>query len=697
LPDASALAERLTRECGGIPLLLAAGLAEAAGKRAGGEPGVKVSVREQVGAILAAQPTVVQRYALVAVVVGEGVDPEVIGRLVDLDQVEAVRVQSALARLGLSGPRAARLTRGYLRDSAQEWLSVQEQETLRLRAAAMLYEGGTPAEQIVITLPFIPLSAPWVSDLILSAADAARASGDMGTAARCLRLALRVTDPPASKRGALLAQLAAAEHALGEVAAVRHLCDAMLSMPDPGKAVAVAVHLPAAAFASAPDWLHDQLVAAASKLPAWTRPGEAPIRLSIAARLLSAEQERFTSQPLPDWVADVAPEPELPTSADRELEAVRLREATLAVSRPAQEVAVRIGRLVAREPVSPAQIHSMLPLILISWYAAENVPTGLAWLEAVATQHLAHPSQADELSVLALRAALRLRHGYLARAVSLTERACAEISRDVRCQGRFAGVFYGVALTARDGRLSRTVLSAFRPRYDDYEGLVELALRQLLEASLALAHTPHQAVARVEDCGRRLEQASCRNPALFPWRLWAACLHRRLGQTELAMSRISEEISLAQAWGAPASMSRALRARARAAPARNRLEYLTAARELVAESPDQLERAKVLLALAEAMPTGDAAVAGLLREVMAGYRDRVRHYQARRRKTSQQLLSQARHRRPYRACRLARRLSQPAAGGRTGRCSHSRSGHWAPFNVFPKWGRRGWLMLRRAA
>jgi DNA-binding NarL/FixJ family response regulator len=607
-------AERLRRECGGIPLLLAARLAEAAGDRGHGQPADWTSVHERISATLAAQPPATQKYAVIAALVGHDADPDLTARLADLDPVEAARARSALTRLGLFGPRTADLMRRYLRDVAKERLPSDDLETLRLQAAAMMYDDGASAQRIVESLPFAPQSATWVADLILSAADAARASGDMDTTARALRLALRVTDPPAAARGALLAQLAAAEFALGEIAAVRHLSEAMSSLPDPGDAAAAAAQLPAAAFASAPYWLGDQLLASATCLSAGTREDPAPpVVLGTAARILSARHGQARRPPLPPWVTAVRPDPRLLTWADRELEAVLLKELALSGAVSAREVAARAGRLVSPEPVSTAQLHAMLPLVLPAWYAAEDAPLVLTWLETVAAQDLAYPSQADELMILAARAALRVRCGYLADAVSLAERACGDISRGVRCQGRSAWVFYGVALTAQDGRLTRKVLSAFRPR-DEHGGLLESSFRQLLEAVAMSARNPRQAVARVEGCGRRLERVGWRNPALFPWRLLAAYLHQRLAEPELATSRILEHIELAKTWGAPACAAHALRARARITPDHCRQEYLLEALALVADSRDQLERAKVLMSLADALPPGDAAVAGYLRE-----------------------------------------------------------------------------------
>ena len=73
-------------------------------------------------------------------------------------------------------------------------------------------------------------------------------------------------------------------------------------------------------------------------------------------------------------------------------------------------------------------------------------------------------------------------------------------------------------------------------------------------------------LADLEECGRRLSQRGCLNPAVFPWRSEAALAHARLGDPAAADRLAREELDLAREWGAPTAIGVALRGARPAGP-----------------------------------------------------------------------------------------------------------------------------------
>ena len=94
-------------------------------------------------------------------------------------------------------------------------------------------------------------------------------------------------------------------------------------------------------------------------------------------------------------------------------------------------------------------------------------------------------------------------------------------------------------------------------------GAIQHALALNARGCMELAAgDPTAALADLLDCGRRLEAAEVRNPALAPWRSRAALALDRLGEHDRAAALVAEELELANAFGAPRPIGRALAARA---------------------------------------------------------------------------------------------------------------------------------------
>ncbi|MYW73881.1 helix-turn-helix transcriptional regulator, partial [Pseudonocardia sp. SID8383] len=124
------------------------------------------------------------------------------------------------------------------------------------------------------------------------------------------------------------------------------------------------------------------------------------------------------------------------------------------------------------------------------------------------------------------------------------------------------------------------------------------ATHQLVRAAGALrAGRQDLALECLLDCGRHLEHLGWSNPALFPWRSWAARLLRRRGATGAALEWADEELALARAWGAPAALGRALRVRGSLVGGAAGATQLREAVEVLRDSADTaaLGRAEIVL------------------------------------------------------------------------------------------------------
>ncbi|MEX2194544.1 MAG: AAA family ATPase [Thermoleophilaceae bacterium] len=91
------------------------------------------------------------------------------------------------------------------------------------------------------------------------------------------------------------------------------------------------------------------------------------------------------------------------------------------------------------------------------------------------------------------------------------------------------------------------------------------------------------------------------NPAMLPWRSWAAACAQRLGDETEARRLADEELELARAWGAPRAVAQALRGDALVAGGERAITALEEALELLEGSPAALEDAHVRFALGAAL------------------------------------------------------------------------------------------------
>jgi DNA-binding CsgD family transcriptional regulator len=100
---------------------------------------------------------------------------------------------------------------------------------------------------------------------------------------------------------------------------------------------------------------------------------------------------------------------------------------------------------------------------------------------------------------------------------------------------------------------------------------------------------------------------------VYPWRIWAAGLHLRLGDPASAVALADQELEIAEAWGADAGWGRALRVRGQLDDTKAGTELLHQAVHVLAGSANVLERAKAEMALGRRLTDREAGAAMLAR------------------------------------------------------------------------------------
>jgi DNA-binding CsgD family transcriptional regulator len=126
-----------------------------------------------------------------------------------------------------------------------------------------------------------------------------------------------------------------------------------------------------------------------------------------------------------------------------------------------------------------------------------------------------------------------------------------------------------------------------------------------------LAGDPSTALAVLRRCGRRVEHVDGPVAGLqVAWRPWAARQYVRLHDTAAAMELVDEDLRIAEAWGAPKFIGRALRMRATLVGGREALALAESSVETLEHSHNQLELARSLVSLGQLLrEAGDLAQA----------------------------------------------------------------------------------------
>nr|BAA02713.1 Cho-Orf1 [Streptomyces sp.]prf//2113328C DNA-binding protein [Streptomyces sp.] len=152
-----------------------------------------------------------------------------------------------------------------------------------------------------------------------------------------------------------------------------------------------------------------------------------------------------------------------------------------------------------------------------------------------------------------------------------------------------------VALQTRDAELARRLLS--HRREGDGHGYRPSSLQLIRGSNAAARGDLPTALEYFLDWGRAAERADWCNPAVFPWRSWAAGLHYRLGRPDHAHDLVDEEYERAVAWGTPVAIGRAQRVKGAVTEGERGIELLRESAATLDRSVNAMERARTALLL----------------------------------------------------------------------------------------------------
>ncbi|TDV47986.1 helix-turn-helix transcriptional regulator [Actinophytocola oryzae] len=559
------------------------------------------------------QPPPVRTVARALAVLGDQADHDLIGEVAGLDGPAYKDALQALDRLGLlAGVGPPRLADLGVRTATEAAIPVAERDRLHRVAAMALHDAGRSAEDVATQLSRVHDHQPWETDLLRSAAATALDRGAADEAVRYLRHALLAGSSGGPERARLLVDLAAAERGVDPVAAVGHIVQALPDLPAGPEHAAAVLSVPFALAARSPSV--STPLRAGAEAP---DPGLAAAYPDLALRLEARGRAIDDHDPvrLADAVARLRgldPRP-LDTPGGRELLAVLANAASVGASTTATEVGALGVALLDREDPGFAHVHTAFPVLVTALVAAGEAGAAGAWLDRVWRRARPKEPAGPRAAVLAERAAVLLATGSVAEARSLAGTALETAGTAWPGATALARVtLTGVAMATNDVELARRVLDDGDDAADPGAVLTSLMARGLVDA----VRGDHvAALDKMLEYGDRAARYGWTNPALFPWRTYAAALYQRLGDVDAAVALAEREHAAAVAWGEPGTVGRALRLRGTVLGGEEGLTALRAAVARLRDAQDAVELSRALVLLGRGLATlGDPGAGAALAE-----------------------------------------------------------------------------------
>ncbi|WP_158839534.1 AAA family ATPase [Saccharothrix deserti] len=562
--------------------------------------------RDRLLSSLRAQPEPVRALAEALAVLADCGDPSIAGVLADLDETTTAEALGVLRTLGLVAGDG--FAHPGVRHAVEEMMSTAEREDAQLRAARLLHDRGWPAEQVATLL--IDITAPqgdWVVGTLRVAADNAARGGANEVAARYLRRALLETSVDGEDRAKVLVDLATVERGFDIHAAVRHIRYATALLARPRDRAAAAIRLAPTVMGDAPEPVAAMLRRIGDELgdPDRLEGVDRDLALRVEARLRHlGETDRYELAETLTRLAKLGAGPPLATGADRELLTVLLHGAMLTARRPAAELARLAEEVLAREPATPAHVHTATPLLVSVLAAADSPGVITGWLDEAYEAARVRGDAVEQAMIRTEQSLAYLMSGRLTEASAAAADAYGMGALDWNTASRTTAVVSGaVALQLRDPVLTDRLLAAVD---DQPDSVCLAAVVGLLRGSAAVMRGDLAGAATaVLACGAQLDQSGWRNPVLFPWRTSVALIKHALGESDTAFALAEEERLIAHEWGAPAGIGRAWRVLGRLSAERHGVELSQRAVEVLEGSANRLELAKALRQSAEMSGRGD--------------------------------------------------------------------------------------------
>jgi DNA-binding CsgD family transcriptional regulator len=476
-------------------------------------------------------------------------------------------------------------------------LSPIERATLHRRASRILASEDAPAQRVAAHLMAATrIGSGWAVEALCEAAAASRGAGRPADAVRYLRRALE-EPPPRRLRAHVVFELGCAEATAGEPEAARRLSEAVDSVTAVPEQLGSALDAGRALLA-----LGRQDEAKAIFDLALENAGEGDDELSGRLRAARASTALF-GEPDADGRELLG---EVPEGADhagkRALLAVHAMDGAIR-GRPSGEVRALAERALARgalleDETADGPIY-YLPAFALS--IAEDLQTAEAALTAAVEDARTRGSVLGFANASHMRSVAILLRGRIPDAATDARQALAVERQGWRLGLSGARVVLANCLIERgDFRAARRYLAAAETGPDKHVAthgavLITRARLSFLEGDV------EGALADYRRCGALGTAAGADNPSMLPWRSSAAIALAVLGQSEEANELAEREHELAEAFGAPGPIGRALRAIGMIRGPEAGLGALEAAVQKLEGSQAALERARALVEFGAAL------------------------------------------------------------------------------------------------
>ncbi|MEU0395378.1 AAA family ATPase [Streptomyces sp. NPDC006208] len=531
-----------------------------------------------------------------------GTEPlKYIAVLADVDRGSAEEAVTVLRHAGALSPDGAEVVHDAVRDALLESLSVSQRAELHARAALLLSDAGSPADQVARHLVELPqVHEPWMAAVLRDAAAWAEQRGAFSDAAGFLRRALEAEPDDAEAR----LRLALAVTPTDPLAAAALFRTALADAADTAARASIAVQYAMACLtvplpASHRAELLEALEAARDTL---TNDSQTDVQLrdQVAAVLLLMGRRRTDTAGRQPHGPVTAPH-QVRTGLSDPLQTAALGALHDALSGHSRERAVRdVRRVLVAAPKQPLwlQLAAATTLAL-----ADETADAHAALDTVLRRTADEPASWTRVLALTTRSTLLRRDGAFFDATAAARVAIdtvGESGSDAWMRQARAVLASALVDQGEPQRAERLLdgISRAEPSSSAIENQLYLYARA--RARWAAGH-PAQALRLLRECGWAQEAAGVVNPVVTPW--WAeACLilaamrHPADGR-ELA----DQGAERARRWGTPRALGLAALARGVLTRGRAGVDLLAESVHHLSRSPAVAECARAEYALGRAL------------------------------------------------------------------------------------------------
>lgn len=572
--EAGALAE-LVELTGGRPRLVREVL-----ERRGDAVGEVVG--DAVARAVRSLPVEVAGLARAIAVCGPAFDLDLVCSLVELGGWSAARAVDVLVGAGLVTADGQPV---HPVDRVLDGMAPQARQELYARAARLGHRCAVDEVELArIVAMAPPLGEPWVVPLLRTVARRADEGGDSAAAARHCERALR--EPvDARTRAELTLELAVAESRCAPEAGDQRLARMLLEPQPEGCAE---VRLAAA----------DQLLARGD--------GMLARRTFAAMRATGVERDGITAL---FWFTDDV-QREMPELSVLDVEALPRwpddpeRAGVAAWEAVSRGMDVGLAGSLARFALGSPAVSILCRIVAsVALSFTDDLAGGIAGLDAALAAARDRGLPAVAAYALVLRARVNLRRGHYREAAADLALAAAQ-RPNWHPQHRPMVIATEMLVSLGLGLLDQArELDASVPDSEWGPGFTWTGFLYASGVVALRAGDLDRAIERLEEAGRRWRPGQTPNPAVLPWRTFAAVAWSARGNAERAAELCHEELALVRRWGAPSPIARTQLVCAKVLGDRR---HLTEAVELLRDSPVTTLRATALLDLAETVDPSQA-------------------------------------------------------------------------------------------